>query len=349
MNSSKRLNIALIGAGMVMPSYVTAINRLNNIHVHSIVDIDIKKAKQLARKCRAKTIVTSSIEDILFCNDIDAFIIATPHHTHSRLLEVTIPTGKHILIEKPVVLSRKELNAALDSSSSKYKNQIIAVSHQMRFREPLLQIKQLLDNGELGELLNIHLQLSCKRDINYFRDSGWRGSWKTEGGSLAMNSGLHLFDTVLWLIGNTPKKVYGVWSSHISPIETDDRIAGLAVFDKDVYVTVNMSSETKELFRPTISITTKKAIIIIELGFYQKILECLAPSNIVDTLKRSEKKDLNRRNGYDCHPAELSHLELVDYFTKACLGGSKKRLVSLEDAFRAVDFVKMFYEYDKQN
>ncbi len=333
---------------MVAPSYVMAINRLNNVHIHSIVDIDVKKAEQLACKYRAKAIVTSSIEDLLFCNDIDAFIIATPHHTHGGLLEATIPTGKHILVEKPVVLSRKELNVALDSSSSKYKNQIVAVSHQMRFREPLLQIKQLLDDGELGELLNIHLQLSCKRDINYFKDSGWRGSWNTEGGSAAMNSGLHLFDTALWLIGDMPKKVYGAWSSHISPIETDDRVAGLAVFDKDVYVTVNMSSETDELFRPTISITTKKAVMTIELGFYQKILECLAPNKIIDALKRSEKKDLDRRSGYDCHPAELSHLELVDYFTGACLGGSKKRLVSLEDAFRAVDFVKMFYEYDKQ-
>ena len=336
-----RCNIVLVGAGMIAPSYGVALRENNTGNLFGIVDIDLGKAKALKTSMRLEnTLISDNIERFLCDDRVDAFILALPHGLHAHFAQKIIKSKKHLLIEKPVVLHGSDMKVFQGSVDG----QVIGVAHQMRHRRLLRGINALLRDGSIGRLINMHLELACSRGEDYFSTSGWRGDWETEGGSLVMNSGLHLIDAALWLNHETPLQVFSHWSRHHQYMSTDDRMGGLMVFSEDVYVTINMTSESRELFRPRMRLITDKVFIEIELGFNQVLVNFTGSHDIESTLRKLEEEDIEKRRDIVCsHPAELSHLEIVDDFVDACTGRENK-LVSPEDAFKTVKIIQSLYE-----
>lgn len=335
-----RCNVVLIGAGMIAPSYCVALRENSIGNLFGLVDINKEKANALKSSMRLEgTIVSDNIEEFLCSDKVDAFILAVPHDLHASFSKKIIKSKKHLLIEKPVVLNEDDIKVFNNKDG-----QIIGVAHQMRHRRLLQGINKLLQDGSLGRLINIHLDLACHRDKEYFSASGWRGDWATEGGSLVMNSGLHLIDSALWLNNGPPSRVFSQWSRHKSYIKTDDRMGGVMIFNGDVYATINMTSESSELFKPRIRLVTDRAIVEIELGFNQLVTSFAGHSDVELMLHSFEKEDRDKRCRVDCsHPAELSHLEIVDDFIAACIGQENK-LVSPKEAFNTVKTIQSLYE-----
>ena len=105
-----KIRIAIIGAGAFSKStHLPNIKELNNIfHLKAVVNRTGPSAKSVGEQFGADYISTDP-HDVLKDPEVDAVLIATRHQLHGSLVLTALQAGKHVLVEKPLTLSKEEL------------------------------------------------------------------------------------------------------------------------------------------------------------------------------------------------------------------------------------------------
>lgn len=166
-------SVALIGFGYWGP------NLARNLQTHAgarwryLVDLDP------ARRARAAELypqvrVTGDFTEVLNDPGVTAAIVATPAATHAALARQLLNAGKNVLVEKPLALSTAdavELARLADD-----RGRVLMVGHTFEYVPAVRRMKEMLDEGEIGDLLYLHSQrLNLGRiqsDINAFWSIG---------------------------------------------------------------------------------------------------------------------------------------------------------------------------------
>ena len=105
-NKIKKLKCAIIGIGHWGKNYIRVFNEIGNIEIKYICD----KNSKLLKHYKNQYICINNIEKILNDKEIDFVVISTIASTHYKLLKSFITNGKHILVEKPVAISKREVS-----------------------------------------------------------------------------------------------------------------------------------------------------------------------------------------------------------------------------------------------
>ncbi len=146
---------------------------------------------------------THDIDDIWNNKEIDAVIIASPNYLHKEQVIAAARAKKHIFCEKPFALNIEDAKEML--VACKEENVLIMVGHIMHFYDGLYKTKEMIDKGEFGEIINMHVERT-----------GWESkkpqvSWKKmqdlSGGHLFHH--IHEIDLVQWFMG-LPTELYTV-------------------------------------------------------------------------------------------------------------------------------------------
>jgi predicted dehydrogenase len=127
-------------------------------------------------------------------------IIATPTHLHASHGIEAAERGWHMLIEKPVaekLESAKKLETALRS-----KNIRSLVGHHRRYHAVVQQLKACLQDGLIGEVVNVSVLWAMRKPDVYFE-----GNWRTDGGSPVMINLVHDIDILRFVIGEITQTV----------------------------------------------------------------------------------------------------------------------------------------------
>jgi predicted dehydrogenase len=128
---------------------------------------------------------------------VDAIFLATPHSTHTDLIERAAENGKHVFVEKPLALTFAEGKRAL--TAAERAGVVLQVGHNRRRQAPNRRIKSMIDSGELGM---VHL---VQGHINVPKDQVPRKGWRSDpdespvGGMTAL--GIHMIDTFRYFVG----------------------------------------------------------------------------------------------------------------------------------------------------
>jgi predicted dehydrogenase/dTDP-4-amino-4,6-dideoxygalactose transaminase len=144
--------------------------------------------------------IYDSYEELLRDPDVTSVSLCVPHHLHAPLSLQALRAGKHVLVEKPVLLKTEEESLLADAARASRCVLMPVVQH--RFDPLVIGIAELLAAGELGAIRLVRGHLECARPVEYYRDSDWRGRWLTEGGSVLINQGYHMLDLMLFLGGS---------------------------------------------------------------------------------------------------------------------------------------------------
>jgi len=131
---------------------------------------------------------------------VDGVIIATPTHLHASHGIEAAERGWHMLIEKPVaekLESAKKLETALRS-----KNIRSLVGHHRRYHAVVQQLKACLQDGLIGEVVNVSVLWAMRKPDVYFE-----GNWRTDGGSPVMINLVHDIDILRFVIGEITQTV----------------------------------------------------------------------------------------------------------------------------------------------
>src|SRR4029079_11493053 len=92
----------------------------------------------------------ASFEDMLARPDLDAVVLATPHSAHMPETLAAARAGKHILLEKPMGLSKAECRQMIDAANAAGVQ--MTVGQVTRRMEAPRLAKQMVDAGEIGDV-----------------------------------------------------------------------------------------------------------------------------------------------------------------------------------------------------
>ncbi len=149
------LKIAQIGVGYWGPNLLRNLVANRRCQVIQVADLSEERRNYVKNLYPSVDVVDNSSR--VFDNpDIDGVIIATPVFTHYDLAMKALNSGKHILVEKPLARSVKEVE---DIGNISRKNNLVAmVGHTFLYNAAVRYVKQLIDSGELGDVRYIYSQ-----------------------------------------------------------------------------------------------------------------------------------------------------------------------------------------------
>jgi predicted dehydrogenase len=204
------LNIAIVGTGNIarlhLAAYLAFPERCKVTH---LVDIYPEKSELMKNENKLDAKVFSSHKDILNDPSIDLVSICTPPYVHAEIAIDFLKAGKNVIVEKPMAASLEECDAMIEAA--KKSGKIFSSIAQNRFRDPIINLKKVLDSGKIGKVVHAQVDSFWWRGHSYY-DLWWRGTWEKEGGGCTLNHAVHHIDMLGWMLG-LPSKVNAVLSN----------------------------------------------------------------------------------------------------------------------------------------
>ena len=160
---------------------------------------------------------TTDAEDVLTDPSIDAVFVVTRHHSHAGFVCRALEHGKAVFVEKPLALTRAEVDGILDVVE-RTGNDRIMVGFNRRFAPLLVGMRQRF--GTTGT------PVSARYLVNAGRMAA--GSWYLDEqleGSRFLGEGGHFIDTVSWWVGHHPVEVSAVATPGGSDLHATVRFA----------------------------------------------------------------------------------------------------------------------------
>lgn len=219
---TKTVNIAIVGSGLIGSIHAQAIAEVANARMSVVIDSSEERAQQLAARYGAAA--EKDLAEALKRDDIDAVHICTPSGTHAKLGTLAAEAGKHVLVEKPLDITLSAGRRLVQAAQANHVK--VAVVFQKRFSAPAQRIKQAVDSGELGNLIECDAYIKWYREPKYYSDSPWHGTWAMDGGGALINQGIHMVDLLKW-IGGPVRSVFAKRRTALHKIEVEDLVNAL--------------------------------------------------------------------------------------------------------------------------
>ena len=143
------IRIGVIGYGYWGPNIARNLISLDCAQVAAVCDTT-PEAQCRAKHAYPSVQVTSDPNEVLRSPDIDAVAIVTPVWTHFELAKAALENGKHVFLEKPITSNAMQAEILIELAERK--NLKIMVDHTFLFTGAVKKIRQLIDQGELGDL-----------------------------------------------------------------------------------------------------------------------------------------------------------------------------------------------------
>lgn len=197
-----KIRIGVIGVGGMggyHANYLKA-GEIKRAELAAVCDIDEAKLARfddLPKFTESEKLIRSGL--------VDAVVIATPHYFHTTIGIEAFGQGLHVLTEKPISVHKADCQRLIDAH--KATKLVFSAMFQMRTEPLYKKLKQLIDQGELGEITRISwIVTDWFRTEAYYASGGWRATWSGEGGGVLLNQCPHNLDLMYWLFG-TPSKI----------------------------------------------------------------------------------------------------------------------------------------------
>jgi predicted dehydrogenase len=143
------MNYGVIGYGYWGPNIVRNLASLDGSQVKAIADMS-SAARKRAHKAFPGVYITESATEVIESTDIDAIAVVSPVWTHYELAKAALLNGKHVFVEKPFTSNTAQGEELINLAQQK--NLTIMVDHTFLFTGAVSKIRQLLDEGTLGQL-----------------------------------------------------------------------------------------------------------------------------------------------------------------------------------------------------
>lgn len=141
-------------------------------------------------------------KDLLANPDIDLVVVILPHNIHASVAVAASEAGKHVIVEKPMCLSKAEAEAMVAAADKAGK--VLSVYQNRRWDADYLKIKELIQTGLIGDLVSIQLSIG-----GYHKPGDWWRSSKEIAGGILFDWGAHMVDWTLNIVQSPLEGVFG--------------------------------------------------------------------------------------------------------------------------------------------
>jgi predicted dehydrogenase len=211
-----KIKIGIIGCGDRGRGIISVLNELQDMFlitaICDILEFRLENAKKDITTGAGTTY--KEYKKLLEDKNVDAVIICTSLNMHFPIASDSLKAGKHIYLEKTMTYNIKE-TLELVKLSKYYSKQVIQVGHQYRNTPLYFKVKEMIDNGYLGDVT----QIDCRWDRNWdwrrpvpsgYTDEqiNWR-MYKKYSGGLPAELLSHQMDFINWVFNTHPDEIMG--------------------------------------------------------------------------------------------------------------------------------------------
>lgn len=209
----KIFGVGVVGCGLIGQKRAKALGTGGKLV--ACADIDINRAEALARTANAKAF--RDWRELVWSPLVDVVIVATLHDSLAEITLIAAEAGKHVLVEKPAARSAAELVPVMAAAAKHGVKVHVGFNH--RYHRSLRKAKEIVDSGELGELMFVRARYGHGARLGYEKE--WRSNPALSGGGELIDQGPHLIDLSRWFLGEMTE-VQGFAHTYFWDMPVDD-------------------------------------------------------------------------------------------------------------------------------
>ncbi|WGG45333.1 Gfo/Idh/MocA family oxidoreductase [Rossellomorea sp. DA94] len=192
-------------------SYADSVMKLPNVELVGIYDDNEERGKKAAQSYQTDYIAD---QDEFLASEMDAVIICSENNRHKEMVVKAARAKKHILCEKPIATTVEDAEEMI--SVCEEEAVLLQTAFPVRFSAPILQLKNMIDEGELGDIVAFR---TTNRGQN---PGGWFIDEEQSGGGAVLDHTVHMVDIMRWYLGEEVKEVHAIVDSYFHTIDIDD-------------------------------------------------------------------------------------------------------------------------------
>ena len=329
-----KLNVAIIGYGVVGRRRREFIAKNKNYKIVAISDIQFKKDF-----IRNGIQYFRDYKDIFKINKkLNCIFITLPNYLSSKVTILGLKKNLNIFCEKPPAKNIKELLKVKKALKSKAKLKL-KYGFNHRYHGSIKKAKSIIDSKKMGRILNIRGLYGKSKIISYSK-SDWRSKKKYAGGGILTDQGIHILDLLNLFCGEFTEYKSFISNKFWKYDVEDDVFAILR--NKNTIVSLNSTAlQWQHKFRMEISLEkgtiNLNGILSGSKSYGMEKIEILSKSKGNSKLKN--KFTFNKDNSWK---------EEVDEFANIIIKNEKVKIGDINNAISVMKLIDRIYKADKK-
>ncbi len=267
--------------------------------------------------------------------DPDGISVLTESGVHADHVIRLAPSGKAIVVEKPMALTLNDADAMI-RACDEHESRLYVVK-QNRFNVPVVKLREAFEAGRFGRLVMGSVRVRWCRRQDYYDQDSWRGTWAQDGGVLA-NQASHHVDLLEWMMGDVDT-VVAMSHTALVDIEVEDTAVVILRFRSGALGVVEATTATRPTdLEGSLSVLGEGGTVVIG-GF---------AVNRIDTWRFEDEspEDDTIREDFSVNPPSVygfGHKAYYDHVVD-CIRHSKQALVDGLEGRRSLELISAIYE-----
>ena len=326
----KPIGFGIVGCGMISRFHADTIAAMADARLAGVFDPVPESMKRAAQRYGVTGFCT--LEELLACDEVDAVCVCTPNGLHAAIALQALRAGKHVVIEKPMALTLADADAIIEAADAADRR--VCVISQLRFSPAVQAVRRAIGEGRFGKIVSASLSMKYWREESYFTASGWRGTWRMDGGGALMNQGIHGVDLLQYLAGPV-HRLTALCKTQTRPVEVEDSAVAVLEFASGAVGTMEGSTTCCPGYPRRLEICGDRGSVVLQ---EEDILSWDLPGERPELLRHD--------SGAASDPSAISsagHLRQLENMVKA-IRGEEALLVDAREGRKPVEIILSVYE-----
>lgn len=335
MISDKKIRFAVVGQGHIGKRHAEMIIR--NPQSELVAVCDIRSAEECKVTWEGVNFYSSIDELLEKENGLDVLNICTPNGLHGEMALKALDKGLHVVIEKPMALSKAEAEKVVFKSLANHRHVFCVM--QNRYSPPSVWLKEVMDEKLLGRLFHVQINCYWNRDERYYTHQNWHGDGQLDGGTLFTQFS-HFIDIMYWLFGDI-RNISGQFKDFNHQTLTDFEDTGIVNFEfvNEGIGTLNYSTAIyHENLESSLTIIGEKGTIKVAGQYMNEVVYC----NIKD-YQMPELEASAPPNDYGLYKGSAQNHHLVIQNVVETLSGMTPISTNALEGMKVVDIIERIY------
>jgi len=333
----KKIKFAVVGFGHIGRKHAAMIKGNTATELVGVVEVDPEK--RAAAKELYGVEVWSDLEEMLAADiELNVVNIATPNGLHSQQAIQALEAKCHVVIEKPMGLSRSKCEAVI-FKSLQVSRHVFCVK-QNRYSPSSIWLKSIIEQNLLGDIFMVQLWCFWNRDERYYKKGHWKGTADMDGGVLFTQFS-HFIDIMYWLFGDIKNiQARAANFTHKENTEFDD--SGIVNFDfvNGGMGSVNYSTSIFDTnMESSIAIIGSKGSVKVSGQYMEKVEYCH-----VDNYEMPELPPPNPPNDYGQFKGSAANHHYVIQNVADVLTGKSVISTNALEGMKVVEMIERIHE-----
>lgn len=193
-----KLKIGVIGIGVIATTkHIPNLLTREDIEVTALCDVDTEKCVKANKDFGLHAKIYTDYKELCENKELDVVHICTPNPLHCPMTLEALKNGKHVHCEKPIACTYADAQKMITAAKEAGKK--LTSGLQWRYNAAPLKMKEMVQNGELGDIYYVKSQQLRPRRLPAY---GVYTNKALNGGGVLMDGGPHSIDLPMWLTDN---------------------------------------------------------------------------------------------------------------------------------------------------